>query len=236
MTFEITSGVVKQPQKILLYGTPGIGKTQLCSQNPDTLFLDLESGSLNFDVSRILGITKFNDYVKAVMEFASNEKYKTLVVDSLTKIEAMVTNQLLEEKGWDSLEKPGYGKGYEELKQRFMRVIAGCDYLVSKGKNVIIVAHCVVKPFMDPSGEQYDRYQPDCQKQILPILLSQMDSIFFYQWRKITVEAEKGDRYIAKGSGDRELFTQERPAFIAKSRQVMEVSYLNPKKEFWTCL
>lgn len=235
MTFEISSGVIKTPQKVYLYGTPGVGKTQLCSHIPNALVLDLEKGSLNFDVKRILNVTTFDEFRKFIAWF-TKEKYETLVIDSFTKIEQMITNYVLETNGWPNLEKPGYGKGYEVLKQEFMRFISACNFLVENGKNVVIVGHSTVKPFMDPMGEQYDRFQPDCQKQILPILISQMDSLFFYSWRKIIVEAEKGDRHIAKGSGDREIFTVERPAFIAKSRQQMEVSYLNPNKEFWKCL
>ena len=47
MDFEITEGVVNGAQKVVLYGTEGIGKTKFASNFPDPLFIDTEGSTKN---------------------------------------------------------------------------------------------------------------------------------------------------------------------------------------------
>ena len=37
---NITSGIIQSPQKIVLYGPEGIGKSTFASQMPDPVFID----------------------------------------------------------------------------------------------------------------------------------------------------------------------------------------------------
>lgn len=235
MDLQFTRGVIKVPQKVLLYGTPGIGKTHFCSLIENGVFVDLEKGTNNFDVLRAPPMKTTAELFEFIKAFAS-EAYTTLIIDSLTALERIFVKDLLDRKGWDNLEKPGYGKGYEELKQDFIRFINAMDFLIARGKNVVLIGHSRIRTFQDPMSEAYDRYEPECTKQVSSVLIPAMDAVFFYKWRSITVETEKGDRFIAKGSGDRELYAVERPSLIAKNRTNMEVSYINPTKEFWKCL
>ena len=52
MAIQITRGAVQKPQKTVLYGPEGIGKTLLAAQFPNPLFVDTEGGTDGYDVAR----------------------------------------------------------------------------------------------------------------------------------------------------------------------------------------
>lgn len=228
--FEILKGNYKRPAKILLYGTEGIGKTTFACKIPDAIVFDLEKGTSGIDCSRI-ELANIDKFWEAIKWIAKEPEYKTIIIDSWTKVEKYLIDKLLKENNWDTLEKPGYGKGYEVLKHQVQKYLVALDFLVANGKNVVTIAHVRIKPFADPLAESYDRYEPDIQKASLSLFVSQMDAVLFYRWKTFVKETEKGNRNIAKSNGEREMFTQERAAFIAKNRYNFEPSYINPTQE-----
>lgn len=50
---QITTGAVQRPQKVVLYGVEGIGKTLLAAQFPNPVFIDTEGGTEAYDVARL---------------------------------------------------------------------------------------------------------------------------------------------------------------------------------------
>ncbi|MBR0283530.1 MAG: AAA family ATPase, partial [Oscillibacter sp.] len=53
MRLNITSGVVRRAQKVVIYGPEGIGKSTLASKFPNPLFIDTENGTQHMDVRRV---------------------------------------------------------------------------------------------------------------------------------------------------------------------------------------
>ena len=49
---RINRGPVAKPQKVVVYGPEGIGKTTFAAQFPDPLFVDTEGGTETYDVAR----------------------------------------------------------------------------------------------------------------------------------------------------------------------------------------
>ena len=49
---NITSGIQARAQRVVIYGTEGIGKSTLASQFPDPLFIDTEGSTSNMDVKQ----------------------------------------------------------------------------------------------------------------------------------------------------------------------------------------
>lgn len=50
---EITRGIIRKAQKVLIYGPEGIGKTSFAARFPDPVFIDTEGGSASLDVARL---------------------------------------------------------------------------------------------------------------------------------------------------------------------------------------
>lgn len=50
---NITKGKIDRAQKVVIYGSEGIGKSGLAAKFPDPLFIDTEGGTAHMDVRRI---------------------------------------------------------------------------------------------------------------------------------------------------------------------------------------
>lgn len=229
--FKVIKGIQPTKVNVLIYGVAGIGKTHIASIITKAILLDVENGSKFSSADRV-EINNWNELVKALKWASEKEEYETVCIDSYTRVEKMMGDHICQEHGWPSLDKPGYGRGFEILKSYAVRF---CDYLEKlnrRGKNTLVIAHSRVRTFVDPTSEAYDRYEPDCHKNTLPYLIAFFDALLFYRWKSHVKEAEKGDRFIARGTGDRELLTVERPAYIAKNRLGLEEVIVNPSEEF----
>ena len=81
---RIFSGIQKSPQKIIIYGTEGIGKTTMAAQFPNALFIDTEESTKFLDVRRTEAPQSFQellaqiDYVRQHPDLCD-----TLIVDTL---------------------------------------------------------------------------------------------------------------------------------------------------------
>ena len=68
---NISKGIVLRPQKVVVYGPEGIGKSTFASHFPDPLFLDIEDSTSQLDVKRIPDINSWamraNDELRAYM-------------------------------------------------------------------------------------------------------------------------------------------------------------------------
>ena len=62
----ITQGPVRRAQKVVPYGSEGIGKSTLAAQFPDPLFIDTEGGTSHLDVRRISFDGSFGDLIETI--------------------------------------------------------------------------------------------------------------------------------------------------------------------------
>ena len=80
---NITSGRVARPQKLVLYGVEGIGKTSLAAQTPEPLFIDTEGGTSHLDVRRLQKPASWEDLISLITEVAATpDVCRTLVIDT----------------------------------------------------------------------------------------------------------------------------------------------------------
>ena len=56
---NISKGIVLRPQKVVVYGPEGIGKSTFASHFPDPLFLDIEDSTSQHDVKHIPDINSW---------------------------------------------------------------------------------------------------------------------------------------------------------------------------------
>ena len=75
-----------------------------------------------------------------------------------------------------------------------------------------------------PDSEPYDRYQIKLQDRAAALLQEQADIVGFLDYRKSIRKADVGfNKKVARaeGTGQRVLYLEERPAFLAKNRYGM---------------
>lgn len=233
MALSIQNLVRKDKPKVpimCIYGTGGMGKSTLASEFPNPIFIQTEDGANGLNVMSFTEgpMVKFSQVDEALTSLATEDHdFKTLVVDSVTRLEALVWAETCARQSpqWQSIEEPGYGKGYIEADAVWAEFMAACQWLRdNKGMTVILLGHEGVQSFQDPANDSYDRYVMRLHKRAEAFIREQCDAMgFMNQITTIAKEAKafgKKEDYVAKGrgSGQRSLNFSPRPAFMAKQR------------------
>lgn len=237
----ISSSRVWRPQKIVIYGVPGIGKTTFAATFPAPVLVRTEDGARTMDIptfpALLRSLTDFNGIYKAL---CGKHDFKTVILDSLDWLEPLVFqrviaehNRLTPEKQVNSIEGFGYGKGYVKAKEEWQKLFRCLDTLVDKGMNVIAIAHAAAVTFEPPDSEAYQRYTLKLNKHSAALWTEWPDMLLFLNYRANIVR-EDGGKAKAKGTGARVVYTSERPAWQAKSRWNLDDEILVGTDPAWT--
>ena len=113
---RVSAGRLTRPQKAVIYGPEGIGKSTLASQFPKPVFLDTEGGSHHLDVARLPAPKSWDDVTHAVAALESESHgFRTLVIDTADWLEKLLIEHVCQRNSKTSIEDFGYGKGYVVL-------------------------------------------------------------------------------------------------------------------------
>lgn len=216
-----STGGLFTPQRILIYGVQGLGKTTFGCTFEAPILLRTEDGAGALDVPTFPElVTRYQDLEAAIQALHGEHPFKTLVIDSLDWMEPIVWKDATDFLGVEHIEDAGYGKGYVQADYSWRNIIAGLDSLrYTKGMNIVTVAHSEVKTHQPPDGEAYDRYQIRIHKRAFAIWQEWADMVLFCNYdRHMVGDPKKGEKRRAEGSGDRVIYTAERPYYLAKNR------------------
>ena len=226
MAYQITSGRVQKPQRVLIYGPEGVGKTTLAAQFPSPLFIDTEGGSFGSEVRRLPRPDSWQmllDEVAWVRDFPA-ECGGTLVVDTLDWAEKLCVAKVCDENDWKSIESPGYGRGYTYVKEEFGRLLNLLSEVVERGLNVCVTAHAVITKFEQPNAlGAYDRWGLkliDGKKASVSAMVKEWaDAVLFANFKTILIADDKNDKKVrATGGKNRVLYCTHDASWDAKNR------------------
>lgn len=226
---NITTGRVARPQKLVLYGVEGIGKTSLAARTPEPLFIDTEGGTAHLDVRRLQKPETWEDLLALIREVAATpDVCRTLVIDTADWAEQMAIDHICQKYKQPGIESFGYGKGYTFLSEEFARMLSACDEVIRSGKNVVITAHAKMrKQELPDEAGAFDRWELKLSKQTAPLLKEWPDALLFLNFKTFVVSTES-NTHKAQG-GKRVIFTSHHPCWDAKNRhnlpEELELSY-----------
>lgn len=226
IALSLSSGAVGGADRILIYGTGGIGKSTLAAWLPAPIFLDVENGTRRLNVTRDVARSWSELRGKlAAIESSPPEGVRTVVIDTATVAEELAKEHVIEtrltEKGKrvESIEGYGWGKGWQFVFDEFNGLLADLDRIADKGLNVVLIAHDVSTPVPNPAGDDFIRWEPHLyagdkkgRGSTRERVKEWADHVLFVGY-DVFVEEGKG-----QGSGTRTIYTQELPTHIAKSR------------------
>ena len=215
---QISSGVIHQNDFILVYGIPKVGKTTFACDFENSIIMDIEDGSKNLNVKRGKKIEHFKEIIPALGELLVDKHiFKTIVVDSLDSIEAMINKCVCEENGWKAVEDGAFGKGYAAAQAKWIELVDQLKKLREK-MNVVLIAHSTVKQVNDPmKNSAYDRHEIKLRDKAAALFKESVDAILYCTYEYHTKEAANG-KVKAIGDGSRIMYTQSRPAHEGGNR------------------
>ena len=227
---NISKGKIARPQKVVIYGAEGIGKSSLAACFPDPLFIDTEGGTAHMDVRRIDKPQSWEEILAIVKEVAATKDVcKTLVLDTADWAEQLVTTYLCAKYKQNSIESFGYGKGYTYLGEEFARLLGAFDTVLASGVHVVVTAHAKMRKFEQPDEMgAYDRWEMKLSKQVALMLLKEWcDLLLFCNYQTYIVTSESNAKKAQDGK--RVMYTSHHPAWDAKNRvqlpEVLELDY-----------
>jgi hypothetical protein len=221
MALNIQGGIVQHPTRAVIYGPEGSGKTTFAAQAPRAIFIDLEDGSWQLPVARIMpeGDWTWHKLLVTVQEVArDSSQVGTLVIDTADAAESLCVAHCCERDGKSDIEDWGYGKGYAIVATEFRSLLSMLDRVVASGANVIVVGHSATKKFERPDEMgSFDRYELKLTKQISPMVKEWADTLLFCDFKNELVTYSKTGK--TKVTGFRRLVhTQHSGAWDAKNR------------------
>lgn len=222
---DLRSSTMLQPPFAVIYGGPGVGKTTFGASAPAPVFLLTEDGLGLLDAPHFPLIRSYDQFMEAIGALYSEEhEFETCVIDSADRLEPLIWAETCRRNNWTDLEQPGFGKGYLATLPVWNDALDGLKALRSdRNMAVVLIAHHEIKRFDSPETEGYDRYQIKLHRRAADLIQEQVDLILFAGWKVSTVKgdaAKPGQKGATRGvgRGERVLYTEERPAFVAKNR------------------
>jgi len=209
--------------KICFYGPGKIGKTTIASQAPNPVGILTEDGCHNVDAKAFPLCQSLSEVYEAIDILLRDEhEFRTVFLDSIDWLEPLLYSHVCHENSWQDIEIPGYGKGYVAAAEEWRTLLDGLDALRNERNiTVILIAHEQIKQFKNPTGESFDMYTLKLHQRATELIKEWADIIAFINYRTFTRKEEAAfnkKEIKGVGSGERLMYLEARPAFLAGNR------------------
>lgn len=171
---EVSSGIAKVGQRIVISGVEKVGKTTLACSAPRALLVPLEIGYASMGVPKTPMLTSFEAVMQLLEEIKGASQRgqfapMSIVFDSATALERLIHESVLQRdpayqnKNAKALTMEaalgGYGKAYQFANELFDKFTKACDELaVYGGINIVITCHVFAAKVIDPAYGEYDTW------------------------------------------------------------------------------
>jgi len=226
---SILSSIAKPDDRSIICtitGDAGLGKTSLAATFPKPIFIRAEDGLQAIPVSTrpdafplLSNVDMLWEQLTALIK--EDHKYKTLVVDSVTQLDTLFTNYIVDTdpKKPKSIAQAlgGYGAGFQALSSLHGRVRKAAGILnETKGMNIVFIAHSETETIELPDADPYTRYNIRMQKKSVSHYTDNVDLVGYLKLETHTMG--DGERKKAISDGTRILVTYASAANISKNR------------------
>lgn len=248
-----------QGEKIVGYGSSGVGKTTLFSMMPDPRFIGVDDGGRKIrdprtgkPIQHVAGVESFEDTRDALHQVDLFPKGSSCIIDTLTVLETLAEPYMFEhikhEKGGTvtSIEGYGYGKGYTHLFETMRLILQDLDNLVRRGVHIGLICQNAAIKRANPGGVDFLQdgpklSHPASEKNSIRLHVCEWaDHVVRIGYYDVQVEAEKGARVgKIKGHTTRAVFVMPELHYFAKTRTLTDpvIAFSEPNDDsLWRLL
>lgn len=211
---------------VTLCGEGGIGKTSLGCTFPNPIVIRAEDGLQAIPAEQrpmalplLTSVDQLWEQLKALVREEHN--YKTLVLDSVTALERMFIQHVVDSdpKKPASINQAmgGYGAGLGAVATLHQRVRKACGILnETRGMHIVFIAHSDTETIELPDADPYTRYSLRLGKKSVAPYVDDSDLVGFLKLE--TFYRGDGERKKAISDGSRLLVCHAQSAAVAKNR------------------
>lgn len=218
--FEFNIGPRKRDKApfMVIYGPAGTGKTSFAHHAPGNVFIQTEDGAGELVLNTMKDDTfQTYDEIMAALRYiyANPEGIRVVAIDTIDHLEPIVWKHVCAINNWDSIETPGYGKGYIECDAAWMKLINALVMLRDKHNIAIVaLAHEIVRQVNDPQNGPYDAHELKLHKRAVALWKEKADMIGLLK-NAVVVDQKTGK---GKGGTTPTLYVRPNAAYTAKTR------------------
>ena len=162
-------------QVILVYGRAKIGKSTLCSQFDNPLFLATEAGLNHLEVFKV-NITSWVKFLETCSELAKGDnKFKTIVIDTIENLVVYCSDWVCKENGINHPSELPHGKGWSLVTSELTRALVK---LSSLPYGLILVSHSELKE-IETKTKKFNRFTIAIGGKNKNLFLNMADIILF---------------------------------------------------------
>ena len=127
------------PNILLLYGAPKVGKTTMLSMLDDCLIIDTEKGSRMIE-GYIKEVNTRDELLETLLEIKDSKdvSYKYIALDTIDKIADWAEKRVCEEEGVRSIADLAFGKGYGLAREKVSKTVSAFKEIA---EHLIIIGH-----------------------------------------------------------------------------------------------
>ena len=214
---KLTSkGTIKHHRRWVIYGPEGVGKSTLASKFPYPIFIDLEGGTKDLDVTRInMSIESYSVLKEIVEAIAKAPEYETVVFDTADKVDEIISKDIAAQHHVADIGALGFGQGYKELGMEWSHFLSRLSAIQ---KQIVFLAHSgTVKHEQPDELPSFDKFGIKTEKRSAAMLREWADEVLFLNF-KTFVEKDASGKLKGKGGRKRMLYAQHTSTIEAKDR------------------
>ena len=223
---------VDGPGFVTIFGDAGNGKTSLAATFPKPIFIRAEDGLKAVPSEKrpkafplLKSAQDLWDQITALIK--EDHDYQTLVVDSVSKLDVLFTEEIMKVDGKNNLAQcgGGFGGGFGVLFGMHQRLRKACQVLQEKkGMNIVFLAHADVDKIEPPDMAGYSKYVMKITKtkgnnpvNCADPYVNDVDLVGFIKLKTFAKGAD-GEVKKAMSTGARELICFATASNVSKNR------------------
>lgn len=225
---ETISKPASKPAIVTIAGDAGVGKTSLAATWQDPVFIRAEDGMQSIPEERrpqafpVVGSP--DDLWSQITALIREEHdFKTLVIDSVTALEALFIDHVVE----TDPSKPksinqalgGYGAGLRKVAAMHLRLRKAAGILRDrKGMAVVFIAHTDIETIDPPDGTSYTRWSLRLNRRSQQAYVDDVDLVGMLALETYRRTSQGGKPDKAFSDGTRYLLIKSSAAHVSKNR------------------